>query len=90
MGAKAIDIGRGALANVANVVRKEAASADLGAKMGQLADKIVQTVTKDVVMPASAAKRPIIERMPHRNATTMQGSSSYALSADLFEALAQA
>jgi hypothetical protein len=31
--------------------RKEAASADLGAKMGQLADKVVQTVTKDVVKP---------------------------------------
>jgi hypothetical protein len=51
-GAKAIDIGRGALANAADVVRKEAASADLGAKIGQLADKVVQTVTKDVVMPA--------------------------------------
>jgi hypothetical protein len=50
-GAKAIDIGRGALANAADVVRKEAASADLGAKMGQLADKVVQTVTKDVVKP---------------------------------------
>jgi len=54
MGAKAIDIGRGALANVANVVRKEAASADLGAKMGQLADKVVQTVTKDIVKPTQA------------------------------------
>jgi hypothetical protein len=32
-------------------VRKEAASADLGAKMGRLADKVVQTVTKDIVMP---------------------------------------
>src|SRR5580704_9479534 len=51
-GAKAIDLGRGALANAADVVRKEAASADLGAKMGQLADKVVQTVTKDVVKPA--------------------------------------
>jgi phage-related protein len=51
-GAKAIDIGRGALANAADVVRKEAASADLGAKMGQLADKVVQTVTKDVVKSA--------------------------------------
>ncbi len=50
-GAKAIDIGRGALANAADVVRKEAASADLGAKMGQIADKVVQTVTKDVVKP---------------------------------------
>ena len=52
-GAKAIDIGRGALANAADVVRKEAASADLGAKMGQIADKVVQTVTKDVVKPAN-------------------------------------
>jgi hypothetical protein len=52
-GAKAIDIGRGALANAADVVRKEAASAELGAKMGQLADKVVQTVTKDVVKPAN-------------------------------------
>jgi hypothetical protein len=53
-GAKAIDIGRGALADAADVVRKEAASADLSAKMGQLADKVVQTVTKDVVKPANA------------------------------------
>jgi hypothetical protein len=53
-GAKAIGIGRGALANAADVVRKEAASADLGARMGQLADKVVQTVTKDVVKPANA------------------------------------
>ena len=53
-GAKAIDLGRGALANAADVVRKEAASADLGARMGQLADEVVQTVTKDVVKPANA------------------------------------
>jgi len=53
-GAKAIDIGRGALANAADVVRKEAASADLSAKIGQLADKVVQTVTKDVVKPTQA------------------------------------
>ena len=53
-GAKAIDLGRGALPNAADVVRKEAASADLGARMGQLADEVVQTVTKDVVKPANA------------------------------------
>jgi hypothetical protein len=40
-GAKAIDIGRGALADAADVVRKEAASADRGAKMSQVADKFV-------------------------------------------------
>jgi hypothetical protein len=39
-GAKAIDIGRGALANTADVVRKEASAADVGAKMGQLADTV--------------------------------------------------
>ena len=50
-GAQAIEVGRGALANAADVVRKEASAADLGAKMGQLADKVVQTVTKDVVRP---------------------------------------
>jgi hypothetical protein len=83
MGAKAIDIGRGALANVADVVRKEAASADLGAKMGQLADKVVQTVTKDVVMLASAAKRPIIERMPvpAQNSETARKPRDYCAAA---------
>ena len=51
-GAKAIGVGREALSNAADVVRREASTADLGAKMGQLADKVVQTVTKDVVKPA--------------------------------------
>jgi uncharacterized protein YjbJ (UPF0337 family) len=51
-GAKSIGVGREALSNAADVVRKEAASADLGVKMGQLADKVVQTVTKDAVKPA--------------------------------------
>ena len=51
-GAKAIGMGREALSNAADVVRKEAASADLGAKMGQLADNVVQTVTKVVVKSA--------------------------------------
>jgi hypothetical protein len=32
-------------------VRQEPASADLGAKRGRLADKVVQTVTKDAVKP---------------------------------------
>jgi hypothetical protein len=50
-GAKAIGVGREALSNAADVVRKEAASADLGVKIGQLADKVVQTVTKDAVKP---------------------------------------
>ena len=51
-GAKAICVGRDALSNAADVVRREASTADLGAKMGQLADKVVQTVTKDIVKPA--------------------------------------
>jgi hypothetical protein len=52
-GAKAIGVSREALSNAADVVRKEASAADLGAKMGQLADKVVQTVTQDVVKPAN-------------------------------------
>jgi hypothetical protein len=52
-GAKAIGVGRETLSNAADVVRKEASAADLGAKMGQLADKVVQTVTKDAVRPAN-------------------------------------
>ena len=52
-GARAIGVGREALSNAADVVRKEASAADLGAKMGQLADKVVQTVTKDAVRPAN-------------------------------------
>jgi hypothetical protein len=51
-GAKAIGAGREALSNAADVVRREASAADLGAKMGLLADKVVQTVTKDTVKPA--------------------------------------
>jgi hypothetical protein len=51
-GAKAIGVGREALSNAADVVRQEASAADLGVKMGQLADKVVQTVTKDAVKPA--------------------------------------
>jgi hypothetical protein len=51
-GAKAIDIGREALAHASDVVRTEAASANLGAKMSELAEKVVQTVTKDVVKSA--------------------------------------
>ena len=53
-GAKVIGVGREALTNAADVVRKEASAADLGTKMGQLADKVVQTVTKDAVKPANA------------------------------------
>ena len=52
-GAKAIGVGREALSNAADVVRREASTADLGGKMGQLADKVVQTVTKDIVKPAN-------------------------------------
>jgi phage-related protein len=52
-GARAIGVGREALSNAADVVRREASTADLGAKMGQLADKVVQTVTKDIVKPAN-------------------------------------
>ena len=46
-GAKAIGAGREALASAADVVRQEAAAADLGAKVGALADKVLQGVSKE-------------------------------------------
>jgi hypothetical protein len=42
-GAKAIEPGRGALANAADVVRKEGRFRRLGTMMSQLADKLMQT-----------------------------------------------
>jgi hypothetical protein len=51
-GARAIDIGREALAHASDILRKEATSANLGAKMSELAEKVVQTVSKDVVKSA--------------------------------------
>ena len=50
-GAKAIDFGRGALANAADVVRKKAASVDFDVEMGQLADKLMPAFTKDASKP---------------------------------------
>jgi hypothetical protein len=53
-GAKALGAGRTALSNAASVVRQEMSSADIGARMGQIADKVVQNVTKDIGNPLGA------------------------------------
>jgi hypothetical protein len=45
VGASAVGAGRDALSSAAGVLREEAAHADLGAKVGELADKVVQGVT---------------------------------------------
>jgi hypothetical protein len=50
-GAKALGAGREALSGAANVVRQEVAAADIGAKMSDIADKVVQNVTKDIGNP---------------------------------------
>jgi hypothetical protein len=50
-GAKALGAGREALSGAANVVRQEVAGADIGAKMSDIADKVVQNVTKDISNP---------------------------------------
>jgi hypothetical protein len=50
-GAKALGAGREALSGAANVVRQEVAGADIGAKMSDIADKVVQNVTKDIGHP---------------------------------------
>ena len=46
VGASAVGAGRDALSSAASVLREEAAHADLGAKVGELADKVVQGVTE--------------------------------------------
>ena len=50
-GAKALGAGRDALSGAANVVRQEVAAADIGTKMSDIADKVVQNVTKDIGNP---------------------------------------
>ena len=50
-GAKALGAGKAALSSAANVVRQEVSSSDIGAKVGQIADKVVQNVTKDITNP---------------------------------------
>jgi len=49
--AKALVAGREALSGAANVVRQEVAGADIGAKIGDIADKVVHNVTKDIGNP---------------------------------------
>ena len=46
-GARALDAGREALSGAAAVLRQEASSADLGNKVGALADKVIQSVAKE-------------------------------------------
>jgi len=49
--AKALGAGREALSGAANLVRQEVAGADIGAKIGDIADKVVHNVTKDIGNP---------------------------------------
>lgn len=46
VGASAVGAGRDALSSAAGVMREEVARADLGTKVGELADKVVQEVTE--------------------------------------------
>ena len=47
-GARAVGAGRDALATAADVLKAEASNADIGGKVGEIADKVVQSVTKDI------------------------------------------
>ncbi len=51
IGARAVGAGRDALATAAEVVKQEAQNADLGGKVGDLADKVVHGITKDIRNP---------------------------------------
>jgi hypothetical protein len=47
-GARAVGAGRDALASAAEVLKEEAAKADIGGKVTEIADKVVQGATKDM------------------------------------------
>jgi broad specificity phosphatase PhoE len=47
-GARAVGAGRDALASAADVLKAEAGKADIGGKVGEIADKVVQSVTRDI------------------------------------------
>jgi hypothetical protein len=50
--ARTIDAGRNAVSDAADVVRHEVADAEIGARMGKIAEKVVQNVTEDISHPA--------------------------------------
>jgi hypothetical protein len=52
IGARAVGAGRDALSTAADVVKREAQNADLGGKVGDLADKVVHDITKETRNPA--------------------------------------
>jgi hypothetical protein len=54
-GARAVGAGHVALATAAAVLKTEADNADIGGKVGEIADKVVQSVTKDINQPASGS-----------------------------------
>jgi hypothetical protein len=47
-GARAVGAGRDALANAGEVLKEEAAKADIGGKVGEIAEKVVQGATRDM------------------------------------------
>jgi hypothetical protein len=59
--AKALDAGRSALSGAANVVRQEVTASDIGARMGDIANKVVQNVTDDVCRAdrSTSASQPV-------------------------------
>ena len=57
VGATAVGAGRDALSSAAGVLREEVRRADLGAKVGEIADKVVEGATK-VVEEAAGSTTP--------------------------------
>jgi hypothetical protein len=67
-GAKALGMGRTALSNAASAMREEVSSADIGAKVGQIADKVVQNITKDISNPVRTSSDAATETASQRPA----------------------
>lgn len=53
-GARVVGAGRDAINTAADVLKAEASNADIGGKVGDIADKVLQSVTRDLDPPAAA------------------------------------
>ena len=53
-GARVVGAGRDAVTTAADVLKAEVGNADIGGKVGEIADKVVQSVTKDINQSATA------------------------------------
>jgi hypothetical protein len=53
-GARVVGAGRNAVTTATDVLKAEVGNAEIGGKVGEIADKVVQSVTKDTNRPTAS------------------------------------